>query len=104
MIGDEINDATATNMRADVEVAQDLDRRLADAVSKQSGRKKEVFLADFKSQSKRERTSGIKSEAPDVEYEVTEGVQGREQRRDIGVLDWDKQQVCEPQCFCLSSF
>ena len=50
-------------------------------------------MADMSRQSKKERQSGVKSEAPDVAYNVVEGVQGHEQRRDQGVLAWDKQQV-----------
>jgi hypothetical protein len=74
-------------------VAQERDQLLANAESKKSSRKKEIFLADMSRQSKKERQSGVKSEAPDVAYNVVEGVQGHEQRRDQGVLAWDKQQV-----------
>lgn len=93
---EELDEGGATALKADVGVAQEQDQRLAVAESKQSGRKKDIFLADMSRQSKRDRQSGVKSEAPDVEYDVVEGVQGHEARRDQGVLAWDKQQVRSP--------
>lgn len=90
----EVDEGTRAGRKThEVLVAQDQDSRLAGADFKQSHRRGEVFLADMGKQSKRERASGVKSEAPDVEYEVVEGVQGHEERRDRGVLLWDKQQV-----------
>ena len=47
------------NLQGDMAVALDLDTRLAAAESKQSGKKREIFLTDMKQQSKRERQSGM---------------------------------------------
>jgi hypothetical protein len=96
-VQEELEDGGPSNRRANASVAQEVDRNFATAESKQSGKKREVFLADMGRQSKGERGSvGDKSAAPlDVEYaEVARGVLGNDARRDRDVLDWNKQQVC----------
>jgi hypothetical protein len=103
VVREEVDDGTGggiTSLQANALTAEDQDRRLAAAESKQSGRRREVFLADMGRQSKQEQgrgrgpgPGGESEGAPDVQYEVVEGVQGHEARRDRGVLDWDKQQV-----------
>ena len=91
---EEIEDGGLAQKKANVLTAQAMDAKLKKAESKQSGKKNEIFLADMDKQSRRERNNERLSVAPDVEYSVPEGVQGFEKRRDQGVLDWDKQQVC----------
>lgn len=59
LIQEELEQRVPFNRQGDMATAQDLDTRLAAAESKQSGKKRDIFLADMKRQSKRERQSGI---------------------------------------------
>lgn len=70
--------------------AADLDTALEKGEHQQSKKKKEPMFVDMGKQRNRP-AAGEKSEAPDVVYDVKEGVTGREERRDKGVLAWSEQ-------------